>query len=187
MKISQSGPVQQHGFRGRLASILLVALASFASGVNAQQGGGVQLNPSHPDTYIVKSGDTLWDISARFLRDPWHWPEIWYVNPQVANPHLIYPGDVLTLVYVDGKEYVVGTFEGSCAEIGASGGVDGKGLLAGELAAAQCWFAGGGDEIGVFAHEDGGYQIMVGTLEEPIEGGAGFRGDFGIKVDGAPR
>ena len=103
MKISQSGPVQQRGFRGRLASILLVALASFASGLNAQQGGGVQLNPSHPDTYIVKSGDTLWDISARFLRDPWHWPEIWYVNPQVANPHLIYPGDVLTLVYVDGK------------------------------------------------------------------------------------
>jgi hypothetical protein len=103
MKISQSGPVQQRGFRGRLACVLLVALASFASGVNAQQGGGVQLNPSHPDTYVVKSGDTLWDISARFLRDPWHWPEIWYVNPQVANPHLIYPGDVLTLVYVDGK------------------------------------------------------------------------------------
>ncbi len=87
------------------------------------------------------------------------------------------------IVYVDGKEYVVGTFEGSCAEIGASGGVDGKGLLAGELSAAQCWFAGGGDEIGVFAHEDGGYQIMVGTLEEPIEGGAGFRGDFKIKTD----
>ncbi len=87
---------------------------------------------------------------------------------------------------VNGKEYVVGTFEGSCSEIGASGGVDGKGLLAGELSAAQCWFAGGGDEIGVFAHEDGGYQIMVGTLEEPIEGGAGFRGDFKIKTDILP-
>ena len=103
MQISQSGPVHQSGFRGRLASVLLVALASFASGLSAQQSGGVQLNPSHPDTYVVKSGDTLWDISARFLRDPWYWPEIWYVNPQVANPHLIYPGDVLTLVYVDGK------------------------------------------------------------------------------------
>lgn len=102
MKISQSGPVQQRGFRGRLASVVLVTLASFASGVSAQQGGA-QLNPSHPDTYVVKSGDTLWDISARFLREPWYWPEIWYVNPQVANPHLIYPGDVLTLVYVDGK------------------------------------------------------------------------------------
>ena len=103
MKISQSGPVQQRGFRGHLASVLLVTLASFTSGLNAQQGGGVQLNPSHPDTYVVKSGDTLWDISARFLREPWYWPEIWYVNPQVENPHLIYPGDVLTLVYVDGK------------------------------------------------------------------------------------
>lgn len=84
---------------------------------------------------------------------------------------------------VNGKEYVVGTFEGSCAEVGATGGVDGKGLLAGELSAAQCWFAGGGDEIGVFAHEDGGFDLMVGALEESIEGSAGFRGDFDIKFD----
>lgn len=103
MKISQSGSVQQSGFRGRVAIVLLVALAGFAGGLNAQQGGGPALNPAHPDTYVVKAGDTLWDISARFLRDPWYWPEIWYVNPQVENPHLIYPGDVLTLVYVDGK------------------------------------------------------------------------------------
>jgi hypothetical protein len=63
----------------------------------------VVLNPEHPDRYVVVKGDTLWDISAMFLRDPWLWPEVWYVNPQVANPHLIYPGDILTLVYVDGK------------------------------------------------------------------------------------
>ncbi|MGD8311782.1 MAG: LysM peptidoglycan-binding domain-containing protein [Gammaproteobacteria bacterium] len=63
----------------------------------------VELNPEHPDTYVVVKGDTLWDISAMFLRKPWLWPEIWYVNPQVANPHLIYPGDILNLVYVDGK------------------------------------------------------------------------------------
>ena len=63
----------------------------------------VVLNPEHPDRYVVVKGDTLWDISAMFLRDPWMWPEIWYVNPQVENPHLIYPGDILTLVYVDGK------------------------------------------------------------------------------------
>jgi hypothetical protein len=49
----------------------------------------------------------LWDISAMFLRDPWYWPEIWYANPQVRNPHLIYPGDVLTLVYMDGRPRIM--------------------------------------------------------------------------------
>lgn len=66
----------------------------------------VELNPSHPDRYVVKRGDTLWDIAAMFLKDPWYWPEIWYVNPQIENPHLIYPGDVLTLAYVNGKPRV---------------------------------------------------------------------------------
>lgn len=56
-----------------------------------------------PQEYIVQSGDTLWDISALFLEDPWVWPEIWYVNPQIENPHLIYPGDILRLRYVDGE------------------------------------------------------------------------------------
>ncbi len=63
----------------------------------------VALNPDHPDRYVVVKGDTLWDISAKFLKYPWHWPEIWQVNPQVENPHLIYPGDRISLVYVDGQ------------------------------------------------------------------------------------
>ena len=75
----------------------------------------------------------------------------------------------------------MGTFAGSCSEIGASGGIDGKGLLAGELGAAQCWFAGGGNEIGVFADEDGGLEVMVGELGEGEEGAGMFRGDFSIK------
>ncbi len=63
----------------------------------------VALNPAHPDRYVVVRGDTLWDIAARFLRDPWRWPDVWHVNPQVENPHLIYPGDILVLTYVDGQ------------------------------------------------------------------------------------
>jgi len=67
----------------------------------------VRLNPEHPERYVVKKGDTLWDISDMFLKDPWFWPEIWYVNPQIANPHLIYPGDVISLVYIDGKPRLI--------------------------------------------------------------------------------
>ena len=63
----------------------------------------VPLAEGHPNEYVVQVGDTLWDIAAKFLRDPWFWPEIWYVNPDIENPHLIYPGDVLGLVYVDGQ------------------------------------------------------------------------------------
>ncbi len=63
----------------------------------------VPLSDNSPNEYVVQVGDTLWDIAATFLNDPWFWPEIWYVNPDIENPHLIYPGDVLGLVYIDGQ------------------------------------------------------------------------------------
>ncbi|HET6430603.1 LysM domain-containing protein [Dyella sp.] len=73
---------------------MLVTFAVYAA--------GAQLRASHPDTYTVRRGDTLWDISAKFLSKPWLWPEIWQANPQVRNPHLIYPGDVLNLAFLNG-------------------------------------------------------------------------------------
>lgn len=64
------------------------------------------LSPSAPNEYVVQVGDTLWDIADAFLNDPWFWPEIWFVNPEIENPHLIYPGDVLGLVVIDGRERI---------------------------------------------------------------------------------
>ena len=72
-----------------------------------QAGDSPVLNPRHPETYVVRAGDTLWDIAEMFLRDPWYWPEIWQVNPQVENPHLIFPGDTLSLAYLDDGSPVI--------------------------------------------------------------------------------
>jgi LysM domain len=72
-----------------------------------QQPPSPVLNPRHPETYVVQAGDTLWGIASMFLRDPWYWPEIWQINPQVENPHLIFPGDILSLAYLDDGRPVV--------------------------------------------------------------------------------
>jgi LysM repeat protein len=91
--------------RLRLASAAFVASLVLGS-LTAFSQNSPRLAEDAPDKYVVQVGDTLWDISATFLKDPWYWPEIWYVNPQVENPHLIYPGDVLALTYVDGAPRV---------------------------------------------------------------------------------
>jgi hypothetical protein len=83
------------------------AQPSSGTSESAAPATGPVLNPNAPDSYGVKRGDTLWGIAKVFLRDPWYWPEIWQVNPQVHNPHLIYPGDTLRLVYIDGKPSLV--------------------------------------------------------------------------------
>ncbi|HYW04373.1 MAG TPA: LysM peptidoglycan-binding domain-containing protein [Gammaproteobacteria bacterium] len=58
-----------------------------------------QIRSDAPKRYVVRKGDTLWDLASKFLKSPWRWPEIWYLNPDIHNPHLIYPGDVITLTY----------------------------------------------------------------------------------------
>ncbi len=63
----------------------------------------VELNENVPETYIVQKGDTLWGISGMYLQKPWLWPQLWDANPQIDNPHLIYPGDELYLVWIDGQ------------------------------------------------------------------------------------
>ena len=80
---------------------LIVLLAGMLVTV-AVYAAGAQLRADHPDSYTVRRGDTLWGISAKFLSKPWLWPEIWQANPQVRNPHLIYPGDVLNLSFING-------------------------------------------------------------------------------------
>ena len=74
-------------------AVAMLTVATYA----AAQG----LRGDHPETYVVVRGDTLWDIAGRFLEKPWLWPEIWQANPQIANPHLIYPGDVISLAYLN--------------------------------------------------------------------------------------
>jgi hypothetical protein len=82
-----------------LSACLLLLSLLFSGWLHA----AVELNEDVPKTYVVTKGDTLWGISGMYLTEPWLWPELWDVNPQIDNPHLIYPGDELYLVWVDGQ------------------------------------------------------------------------------------
>ena len=85
--------------------ILAVAFAVLlvASFIGSQSALAQSIRDGAPEAYIVKKGDTLWGIADMFLEEPWLWPEVWDVNPQIDNPHLIFPGDTIYLSYVDGR------------------------------------------------------------------------------------
>lgn len=82
----------------RILFLTAIVLAAFT--VQAQD---VELREDHPREYVVQEGDTLWDIAGRFLTRPWQWPAIWDANPQIDDPHEIYPGDIISLVFVGGE------------------------------------------------------------------------------------
>lgn len=63
----------------------------------------IDIKGNAPQSYTVTKGDTLWDIASKYLEKPWRWPELWRKNPGIENPHLIYPGDIISLSYIDGQ------------------------------------------------------------------------------------
>ncbi len=82
-----------------IITLLMFCCLSFH--LNAEE---VELKKNHPEQHVVVKGDTLWGISAKFLKDPWLWPKVWKLNrSQIKNPHLIYPGDVVVLDLSSGK------------------------------------------------------------------------------------
>jgi hypothetical protein len=82
--------------------------ATDIASTNRAANGRFTLRDDAPLKYVVKKGDTLWDISRYFLKDAWQWPELWYVNGRLQNPHRIYPGDVLELAFVNGRPQLIG-------------------------------------------------------------------------------
>lgn len=100
--VNSLGPAR----RLAVAALVAFAIAVPATGQQGIDRSVIPVAPDAPSSYVVQPGDTLWDISAKFLTDPWYWPEIWHINPQVQNPHLIYPGDTLALTWVEGQPRV---------------------------------------------------------------------------------
>ena len=79
-----------------LIKIFFIAIFFIAFN-KAYLAGQLHSATSDDEFYTVKKGDTLWDISEMFWDDPFKWPELWELNPFIANPHLIYPDESLNM------------------------------------------------------------------------------------------
>ena len=77
-----------------------------------------------PEKHEVIKGDTLWDISNTYLKSPWYWPKVWSMNPQISNPHLIYPGDMISFRFTG--EMTLPAGEGVGSAEGQGSGVEGS-------------------------------------------------------------
>ncbi|WP_130804072.1 LysM peptidoglycan-binding domain-containing protein [Acinetobacter ihumii] len=107
------------GFKKQCIALAICTGLGLA-GVSVSYAASPNVNPpalkvGAPHVYVVKKGDTLWDISGKFLDKPWRWPEIWASNKHVKNPHWIYPGDRLLLCTLDGRP-LIGRDEGDGCE-----------------------------------------------------------------------
>ena len=79
----------------KVAALWVLGFALSPLALAAGRSTSVPLAADAPSTYVVQQGDTLWGLAAKFLTQPWYWPEIWYLNPDIKNPHQIYPGVTL--------------------------------------------------------------------------------------------
>lgn len=83
---------------------IITLLCTLSMAISAPVMAKLKIRPDAPAQYVVKNGDTLWSISGKYLYSPWQWPKLWGSNrSQIHNPQRIYPGQVLSLRYVDGQ------------------------------------------------------------------------------------
>jgi len=106
--------------KSAFACIVALLLGQYASSVAASLADAVR--EDHPERYEVQRGDTLWDISSRFLHEPWLWPELWRANEEIDDPHRIYPGDVIVFRMIEGEPTLRLERRGRSGSGAASGG-----------------------------------------------------------------